>query len=328
MAEDNKVPTRGAVVALPNEEFLNVRYIAKQILERLNPRLMFLQDDGVKLPRVKANARSVTWYEDSNSDSSDPLKKTARRRTSIAEFASVDITALVQKTAALEAYGFEVAFDEDVVLFEEKIDDVMRARNRVAHWLAIQRNSKHSEALAGKAFASGTDFVDDATDGPRVVTASTPWTASSPDPVKDVLSAREKLEDQSGYAYRLTDLFLNTPDYYNLVKFLVNKTSTLWQKDPFGQFQVPALAGITFHQIGTSEITLQSDLGRLALGVDRNNPPATLYQAFDPRFSVDDEIMAFNYMDPATHKLHYQFWYMEKAAVKEPLSVILIEDLS
>jgi len=327
MEDVKKLEAKGATVTLPNDYFLNKVYVTTEILKKMNPLLMFLDPASFEFPRVKAQSRSFVYFEDKYSDASDPMKRTARRRTSIGEFASVEISPIVQKTGQLEAFGFEIAFDEDVLLFEDKIDDLVRGRNRVAYWLAEQRNKNHGDALVQQEWGPNATFTDDPLSGPRVVTAATPWTAAGPDPVVDILNARKTMEEQPGYSYRITDMFMNTADYYQLVKYLVNKTQTVWQKDPFGVFEIPTLAGISFHQVKTPAFVLKDSVGDAALALDRGNPAATLYQAVNPQYAVGDEIQSHVYQDNATHKLHYQFWFMEKAAVKEPLAVLVLKNL-
>ena len=313
---------------LSNLSILRKEFMAQDIANILNLNLIFPPGS---LPSQRSDAPSIRYGKDTNSDATDPLKLDADYLASSAEFPTVKISSIAQDYKGLTRYGLSMEFDEDVRRYQSKLDEVVRARNRVAYWLASQRNTLAINAIVDSTWGSGSSLTDDATGGPRVVSTSAAWTGSTINPVADAITAIQTLEDQNGYAYNLTDMWLPIKSYYNFVKYVVDNDSAAWQPDSLGSLVVPAVGPTKFHMVRaypTGQFT--SSAGQVGLGMDMRNPAVTRYFSTvqDGTYTeAGDGLMVHQFDEDRTNKLVYQFWFEEAYVNREPLSVILLDDL-
>jgi hypothetical protein len=341
----NKV--KGATQALPLERFLRKEYMAKEVEDLINPNLIW---DKI-LPHVAANAKSIAYLQDPYSHMTDPKKRTPPMKASLGEIPKVEISTIERKTDALKGWGMGFKFDEDIVLYEENIDDLVRTRNRVAWWLQEFINNwvindmtndwstTESADTRLTAIYTHQDSTDtpgyESTNGHILIQQDSTyrWDAADADPVFDIIEWRQLFEGQEPaagqrYGYRLTDVYLDNEDFYNLYKYLV-EIDAKWQLDPAGDIKVPNIAGLTLHELQASMYDTDGTAVRgVALLTDRSVPAGTIYEAFDHRYLKSGPFNMHSYTENKDRGLNYDFWANRVTVMKEPKAFGVVYNLN
>jgi len=298
-----------ANVTLPNQDFLNRTFIEQKIFEITNP----LLDYANVMPLVKTEAKSVKFKKDTTSASTDTKKKTPRRLSENSKFTYVEFTDLSVDAAILNPSGFAMRVSRDAVRFAEGVDEIQRGLQRIGFWMAEDINTKSASTVQAEAL------------GPIVAFGSpTVWSAAGAAPITDLLNMEDDMV-QTGYPYRLTDVFMHKTNYREIMGYMLTvdaKFGTGDRSNNIGanSFQIPALNGITINRVnsGISEGTL--------VGMDRNNPCGTMYYNLDPAYSSDNvEGLYFNvdvFEDRESKSTTIQVWADWGIAVQEPYSII------
>ena len=257
-------------------------------------------------------------------NSSDTKKKPPPRKTAGARWTKVDITNIEVKSALLNSNGFSIEIDEDAIQFTEGIDEINRAYQRVAFWLAESMNTDIGTTLTGGVTQGSTDWTPAAT-----------WGAAGAAPVDDLLNFEALVDDQEGYPYTLTDVYLHNTNWRELKGYLTSiDIGDLKQRDIYG---MPSISkkSIDIPVVGASVHKMLSGITEnTILGMDRNNPAATVYYNNNPKYSTakvsykgsDGKLktvpnIGFNfnqYVDNETHNTVMQFWIDHVCVVKEP----------
>ena len=307
-------------VSASNERYLRREFVVPTIFEIMEPYLTFLDI----LPKVKADSRAIKYKQESTSASSDTLKKTPPARTAGARWVKVDITNIEVKSALLNSNGFSIEIDEDAIQFTEGIDEIQRAYKRVAFWLAESMNTGIGTALTAGVTQGGGDW-----------TPTDTWGGADAAPVEDLLNFEALMDDQEGYPYNLTDVYLHKTNWRELKSYLTSiDVGDLKQREIYG---MPAIkkSSIDIPIVGSTVHKQLSGITENAiLGLDRNNPAATVFYNNNPKYSSktisykgsDGALktvpnMGFNfntYLDNETHNTVMQFWIDHVCVVKEP----------
>lgn len=323
---------------LPISKYLRKEFIARDVEDLVNPKLIW----DPLFPHQAVDAPSIAYFQDEFSHMTDPLKRMPPTRTSISEFAQVSISPLERKTATLKAWGMELRFDEDIRKYQARIDDMARSRRRIAWWLAEFLNNwvisditngfdvtNTNDATIEAILSGSTDAgYNDAT-GIIVINMTAAWSTlalTDNTPIFDVTEFKEAVESQEPtvgqrYGYELTDLYLDSPEYYQLYRRLIN-IDRQWTVSPIDkEFRVPGMGDIVLHKIGGAMYTTggakQTDTAFL---VDRNSLAATIYEAFDPAFGRSGPYNFHQYTDDRVHVIGNQWWTSRVTVVKEPKS--------
>lgn len=305
-----------------NEKFLRREFVVPTIFEIMDPYLVFLDI----IPKIKADARAITYKQEPYSNSTDPKKKTPRARSPSSKWAYVEISQMEQKAGILNRQGIAVKVDEDAIDFVEGIDEIQRAYNKVGFWLAENLNSSIATALIAGATTPTWTPVDY-------------WSnyASTASPVKDLIALEEQME-REGYPYRFTDAFVNKTNWYELKQYLTainvadgKQSGVLGMPETSKSIINVPVVGVDIHKL----LSGIDEGGILAL--DRNNPAGTLFYNNSPRYSTETVSyktrdgaksvpnFGFNfnqYTDPETHEVIMQFWFDQTFVVKEPYAVL------
>lgn len=335
---------QAATTVLPNVDFLRLEYMAKDIADLINPNLIW----DAFLPHVTINAKSILYYQDLYSNMTDPLKRIPPIRTSLGEFATVKITSIDKKSAALKGWGMGFNFDEDVVLYEDRIDDVARTRGRVAWWLSEFLNNwtiydmtnGFSTTITSDSTLTGILTNESAagyesTLGHMVLTmdgTNHGWAGTGADPITDIIEWQECFENQEPsvgqrYGYTLTDIYLDVPEYYDLVKYLI-MIDAKWQQTPQG-LTVPRIGDCRIHKIKAALYNAPdgAKVTAHAFLFDNGTKPATIYEAFDPRYGKAGHFNSHKYTEDRDHSINYQFWTNRVTVVKEPKAFGMVTGL-
>lgn len=307
-----------------NEKFLRKEFVVGEVFKLMEPLLPFLE----MFPKVKADARSVSYKQETVSASSDSKKKKPRDRTPSADWSYLDITPMEMKSGILNKKGFAIKVDEDAIDFTEGVDEIRRAYNKVAFWLAQDMNTTIGDTL--KALATTPTW-----------TPTAAWSEGTATPVDDLIRLEEQME-REGYPYRMTDIFVNKSNWYELKGYLTSADiSEGKQKEIYG---IPTIMQDTMNipVVGSGVHKLLSGVDEgYILALDKNNPAATTYYNNSPRYStqriqyqtvVDGKKttravpnFGFNfnqYTDQETHDVVMQFWFDQVTVVKEPYAAL------
>lgn len=304
-----------------NEQFLNQEFVVQKVFELMNPYLQFLD----LVEKVKSPARSVQFKKETVSDASDPKKAYPRKRSPSAKWTYVDITPMTIDSAILSKEGFAVRIDEDAIEYVEGVDEIKRAYRKMAFWLAEGLNNRSGTALLGEATT------------PDGWAPAAQWSAAGAKPVEDLRKLKYKMK-REGYAYRLTDILLNDENMAELEGYLASfVTNDTKQTQVYGnpvvsndEIQIPIVGKVRSLMSAIPE-------GEL-LGIDRNNPAATLYYSNSSKYSTDTITykgpdgqwvtvpnFGFNvktYEEPESHDTIIQVWFDNVLVVKEPYAIL------
>lgn len=303
-----------------NEKFLRKEFVVGEVFKIMEPLLPFLEI----FPKIKADARAVSYKQETVSASSDTKKKTPRTRSPSAAWTYLDITPMEMKSGILNKKGFAIRVDEDAIDFTDGVDEIRRAYNKVAFWLAQDQNTTVGDAI--KAGATTPTW-----------TPSAVWSDGAATPVDDLIRLEEQME-REGYPYRMTDIFINKTNWYELKGYLTSADiDGTKQKEIYG---MPTITGDTIDipVVGSGVHKLLSGVDEgYVLALDRNNPAATIYYNNSQRYStqkisyptvvdgrkttktVPNFGFNFNqYTDNETHDVVMQFWFDQVTVVKEP----------
>lgn len=304
-----------------NEQFLNKEFVIQKIFELMNPDLYFF--DFVE--KVQSTARGVQFKKEDYSDATDPKKQYPRKRSTTAKFTYVDISPMTIDSAVLSKEGFAIKIDEDALDFSEGVDEIKRAYRKVAYWMAEALNTRFGAALVAGATATSNW-------APTAV-----WSDAGCTPVEDLRKFKYQMK-RTGYAYKMTDFLLNDTNLEELEGYVSSiVTNDAKQAAVYGNpvisnnsLQIPIVGNVRGLASSISE--------GYVLGIDKNNPAATLYYNNSPRHSVDQityrgadgtwkSVPNFGFNvetipDPRNQETEIQIWFDSVLVVKEPYALI------
>jgi len=299
-------------VVLPNSDFLRKEFVEEKIFKIMNPQLYFIDF----FPKIRADAKSIAYKYEDTSAATDPKKKKLRNLTPGAKFAKVTVSDLKRGAAVISREGVEIRIDEDAQQYAEGVDEIDRAYRRAAYYLAESVNTKILDAVIAGVTTTTTNF------NPQVE-----WSDPSAKPIEDLISLAQDLK-REGYPYKMTDVYIHSNEYFDLLKFLTNlDISGEKQRTIFGVpniqetvINIPVLGNAAVHMLDSS-ITTQD-----IIAFDRTFPAGTYYYAINPKYpqTVENDIGFHlnNFDDNETHETVFQFWIDSTIAIKEPYAAI------
>ena len=344
MAE-KRVTYSSLAATLPEESFLRPEFQARDLDELMAPLLIW--DDF--MPKQTVDANTFTYQLETTgagagtrgSSATDVRKEYAPLRADASEFAYVTVSPLEMAVGVLQARGVAFKLTEAARHDHErlKIDPLARTRRRVAYWLAEQINADMVTTLTNSFSVTNTDDTDmedimslstdfgtETTVGnlTGTIDATYNWDLPDANPVRDILDLQTVFEDQDGYNYGLTDIYMRYRDLHLLSTF-ITETGADWVRDPLGGFQASNVAGINFHGVKNAAGFPTTTGDGYLLGLDANNPGAQTYQNFSSEFPQAGNMSFHSYLDDATHDFHYQMFYTRGTVVVEPLSIAVLQ---
>lgn len=308
-------------VTLPNEKFLRKEVVLSKVFEIMEPYLVFHDI----LPKVKAPERVVRYKQETTSASTDAKKKTPKTRTPGSKWAQLGITPMTIKAGVLNQEGFEIRIDEDAVQYAAGVDQIKRAYNRAAYWLAEHINTSIATAL-----------IAGATTPTWTPTAA--WSAATATPVTDLRTFRHQMK-REGYPYILSDVFVHSDNLDELSGYLTDVSiGDLKQREIFG---MPKITDdyIDIPVIHTQVHGLMSGIteGNL-LGIDRRNPAGTFFYNNNPKYGSETikyrnsegklvtvpnfGINVHKYHDDESHDEVFQLWVDSTTEIMEPYAAL------
>jgi len=331
---------------LPKESFLRPEFQARDLDELLDSLLIF--DDII--PKQTVDATTFQYQIETTgagtgvrgSAGTDVKKEYAPLRADGSEFSYVSVSPLEMAVGVLQARGVAFKLTEAARGDHErlKIDPLARTRKRVAYWLAEQINSELVTSLAADFAVTNTDdagFGDIMSqitsdtgyhaNGHITGTLDSTYNWDQPDanPIRTILDLQTVFEDQDGYNYNMTDVYMRYRDLHLLSTFCT-EVGADWVRDPLGGFQASNVAGITFHGLKNVAGFPTTAGDGYIMALDRNNPAGQTYQSFSSEFPTTNNMSFHSYMNDATHDFHYQMFYTRGTVIVEPkaLAVLMV----
>jgi len=330
---------------LPKDSFLRPEFQARDLDELLDSLLIF---DDI-LPKQTVDATTFSYQIETNgagtgvrgSPGADVKKEYAPLRADGSEFSYVSVSPLEMAVGVLQARGVAFKMTEAARGDHErlKIDPLARTRKRVAYWLAEQINSEMVTSLTNDfsmtnsddngmedIMSHSTDFGTESTVGHLCGTISDTYHWDQPDanPIRDILDLQTVFEDQDGYNYNMTDVYMRYRDLH-LISTFCTEIGADWVRDPLGGFTASNIAGITFHGLKNVAGFPTTAGDGYIMALDRNNPAGQTYQSFSSEFPQANNMSFHSYMDDATHDFHYQMFYTRGTVVVEPKAMAVLK---
>lgn len=306
-------------IGASNERFLRKEYVVPKLFQIMEPYLTFLNI----LPKVQTDSRSVRYKQETVSASSDTLKKVPPLLATGAKFPRVDITNMSVSSALLNQRGVEVVIDRDAIRFTEGIDVINRAFRKVGYQLAQSQNDNIGSSLTSGVTAGGGNWT------PTAV-----WSSDSATPVDDLIRFEGQVNNQEGYPYMLSDVYVHYTNFTELKGHL-----TAADIDGIKQREIYGMPNISRDTINIPVVNanvhkmLSGISEGYILGLDLANPAGTIYYNNDPEYSTpsvsyqgSDGVMktvpnyGFNfnsYQEDDTHSTILQFWCDYTVAIQE-----------
>jgi len=333
---------------LPKDSFLRPEFQARDLDELLDSLLVF--DDFIPKQTVDATTFSYQIETDGAgtgtraSGGSDVKKEYAPLRADGSEFSYVSVSPLEMAVGVLQARGVAFKLTEAARGDHEKlkIDPLARTRKRVAYWLAEQINAEMVANMTNDfsivntddngmedIMSHSTDFGTETTIGHLAGSLDSTyyWDEADANPIRDILDLQTVFEDQDGYNYNMTDVYMRFRDLHLLSTFCT-EIGADWARDPLGGFTASNIAGITFHGLKNVAGFPTTVGDGYIMAVDKNNPVGQTYQSFSSEFPQANNMSFHSYMDDATHDYHYQMFYTRGTVVVEPkaMAVLRVRD--
>lgn len=307
----------------------NDRYLKKEvalpiIYRIMNPNLIWTD----MIPRVASTSRAIQYKYDAYSRSSDPKKETPPIHTESAKFPELDKTRMSSAAAILKKQGFQMRVDRDAVTKVDGVNEITEAYETAGFWLAEYINTAVLAALTAGATTP-------------TWTPTGVWSGTTATPVDDLIRLGAQM-DREGYPFRMTDIFVEKDNWYELKAYLTSvDVEDAKQKSMYG---VPEVSTDRIHVpvVGADIHKVMSGLTHgYVLALDSNNPAATTHYYNDPKYAsqkvsyktiVDGKevtksvpnigIHFHQYEENDTHDTVMQFWYDNITVVKKPYGLL------
>lgn len=309
-----------------NDRYLKKTVALPVIFKIMEPNLIWTD----RVPAVGSSTRAVQYKYDTYSKSSDPKKETAPIHAESAKFPELDKTRMSSGAALTIGRGFSMRVDRDAVTQVDGANEITEAYETAGFWLAEYINTNILSALTGGA-----------TTPTWTPTAEWSGATATATPVDDLIKLGAEM-DREGYPFRMTDIFVDKTNWYELKSYLTSiDIGDFKQKTMYG---VPEITQDRIHVpvVGADVHKVMSGLTHgYVLAIDANNPAATTHYYNDPKYStatVSYETMVdgkpvrktvnnigihFNqYEENDTHDTILQFWVDNVTVVKKPYGLL------
>ena len=256
MAEKRDTYNNSLAGVLPKDSFLRPEFQARDLDELLDSLLIF---DDI-LPKQTVDATTFSYQIETTDGTSgtrgsagtDVKKEYAPLRADGSEFSYVSVSPLEMAVGVLQARGVAFKLTEAARGDHErlKIDPLARTRKRVAYWLAEQINAEMVTTLTNDfsitntddtgmedIMSHSTDFGTETTVGHLAGSLDSTyyWDEKDANPIRDILDLQTVFEDQDGYNYNMTDVYMRYRDLHLLSTFCT-EVGADWVRDPLGGF--------------------------------------------------------------------------------------------
>jgi hypothetical protein len=223
-------------------------------------------------PRVKTDALSFSYFEDTTTAGADLTAGTMGKPNQlgeIGELSEIEVSSISMQHGGMERFGYQLRFSQRQLREEAVIDEISRAVDRAAFGMAKKMN----DDVIAKLVAVTNDITE--------VDGAAAWDAAGATPVEDILSFVEA-SIVEGYPYELNELFLEKGNYFQLMKYLQG-IDINWVRDPLSPEgrNMPVVNGVKINKLFSSQLAHAS-----YIGLDNRYPAMTVYEYLDPKHST------------------------------------------
>ena len=193
-------------VTLDPRTFMQPKLIEGIVNREIEPKLNFIN----LFPKVYTKATSVEYKTDDTTAADDISGGVMGVPVDMGEMSAlteIEVSAIDRQNGSLREFGYEIKVSERDLERNDVIDDLNRAVTRAAYGVAKKINGD----IVTKLKAVTNDITE--VDGAAV------WSSDSATPVEDIISFAQAM-DLETTDYELTDLFLNSTNYYELMKYI------------------------------------------------------------------------------------------------------------
>jgi hypothetical protein len=256
-------------ITLDTRQALQPKFMEGVINKKLEQQLDFV---GM-FPEVATNNLSFSWFKDTTNAGADITSGamgTPNPLMEVTDLSTIEVSRIGMEHGAMQRFGYALEFSQRQLREPEFIDEVSRAVDRATFGMAKKMNDDVITAIQNNS--------NDVTE----VSGAAVWSSASATPAEDILSfvAASRIE---GYPYQMTDLFVHTTNYYEMLKYLQG-VDIGWVRSPMVDgAEMPKVNGVTVHDLHSTQL---SEGGYI--GTDSRYPAMTIYKYLDPQHSSMD----------------------------------------
>lgn len=245
------------IISKSADKLLKKEFIERYIITKMNPQLYFL---GLFPTYDTGGATSFTYFRDDESAEDDIVKGVMTEPlpvTELSNLSKLDVSPISKKVGDMYRFGYEIKYSEEKARENGFVDEILRTYNRASYGMARKINLDILNILDSNA-------------GCEAITLNDGQWATSNAINDDFIDMQYKFEDQEGWDYTLTDVFLNTKNYRECDKFY----------SALDKFRPNDTEGIKLTN------TKQSVSAGTLYGIDNNIKPITMYKYVNPKHST------------------------------------------
>lgn len=282
---------------LANDKILRKEFIEKYIFTKMNPELRYMN----LFRKTNLNGATTFEYMRDETSAEDDIQKGVMSEpievSELSKLSKIEISGIEKKLGDTAQFGYAMEFSEQKLRENGIIDDILRFYDRAAYGMARKINIDILNNMKNFAAADPITLNDGSWDDSEMIT-------------EDLIDMKRAFEIE-GYPYRLSDIFLQTDNYYEANKYY---------KKVDGSFNPGNIEGLAFHNI-------MSDIeeGKL-IGIDKKVSPLTLYYNKNPKHSViPNSFININKVteDKYPFVTRIEMWAEMGLACKEPKAILL-----
>lgn len=312
-----------------NDRYLQKGVAIPLIYEKMEPNLIW----DALVRQIPETTNAFLYQYDSSGASGDSKKKTPPKYNQGAKFPELDKSRRTTASGLTKSNGFSMRIPRDVIRSEAGKSEIMDAYETAGFWMAEWMNTNIFTALYAGATAASSS-------------AAAVWSDASATPVADLINFDSDM-DREGYPFRMTDVFVNKTNWYELKQYLTSvDIGDLKQKALYG---VPSISkDVVSIPVVDAEIhkVMSGMTDGTFLAADRNNKSAELHFYNDPKFSMAQvryktvidstptTVTAPNlgihfkqYEEDDTHDTILQFWAENATVVTKPYGLLKGTDI-
>lgn len=245
------------IITLSADKLLRKEFIERAIVKKMTPQLYFLNI----FPVVDlGGATTFTYFRDDESAEDDIQKGVMSEPLPVSELSAlskIDISTITKKSGDTYQFGYALEYSEAKLKENGFIDEVTRAIDRMSYGMSRKINLDVFQAM------------DEFASCPEITLNDGTWDESN-QINDDLIDMKYAFEDQEGWDYNLSNLYLNTGNYREVNKFY----------SALDSFTPNSTEGIELTNVKTAipEGTVY--------GIDKNIKPITIYKNVNPKHST------------------------------------------
>lgn len=290
------------------DEFLKRENLELLVFEKMNPKLSMLglfekKDNGGK--DTFAYARDETTAEQMIVEG---IMKEPVEILEASELPEVQITGISKNVGKMRRIGFQAVFTEEALKDNINYDKIQKTIETMAYSMARTINRHAYQILIQAASA------------PTITLGDGEWDDENEEIDNDIKKIQRAFEDQEGYEYSITDMFVSKNSYW--------AAQDWYDANRNGGFNPADVRGMNLHKI--------AELDSGLLGIDMNLKPAKwYYNVYNEDNQLHDAYGTFIHINRVDEleghkiprKVTIQMYVEYGFAVLEPKAVVFEEGI-